>query len=62
VPFFSIPPFPKLKLCDAGSGGASSRLPTEDRSHFISQDKMDRGVADGERPLKGGWLARHSWA
>jgi uncharacterized protein (DUF1501 family) len=34
-------------------------LPTESRSHFVSQDKMERAVADGEPPLPGGWIGRH---
>ena len=62
VPFFLHPGVPELKgLYDAGRLAVvhAAGLPTESRSHFISQDKMDRGIADGEAPLQGGWLARH---
>jgi len=62
VPFFLHPNAPELKgLYDAGRLAVvhAAGLPTESRSHFISQDKMDRGVTDGEPLLQGGWLARH---
>ncbi|TAL04021.1 MAG: DUF1501 domain-containing protein [Rhodospirillaceae bacterium] len=62
VPFFLHPSIPELKsLYDAGHLAVvhGCGLMTESRSHFISQDKMDRGIADGEAPLQGGWLARH---
>jgi uncharacterized protein (DUF1501 family) len=62
TPFFLHPEANELKaFYDAGRLAIvhAAGLPTESRSHFISQDKMDRGIADGEAPLKGGWLARH---
>lgn len=34
-------------------------IDTESRSHFISQDKVERGIADGEPSVPGGWLGRH---
>jgi uncharacterized protein (DUF1501 family) len=62
TPFFLHPEAKELKaFYDAKQLAVvhAAGLPTESRSHFISQDKMDRGIADGERPLQGGWLARH---
>ncbi len=35
---------------------------TEDRSHFICQDMMEKGGADGEAKQNSGWLARHLYA
>src|SRR5438132_298982 len=48
----------------AASLGAldAAGIPTQSRSHFLTQDRIDRGVADGEKPLHGGWLARHMLA
>jgi uncharacterized protein (DUF1501 family) len=34
-------------------------IPTQNRSHFVSQDMMERGQADGEPDFKSGWLTRH---
>ncbi len=34
-------------------------VPTENRSHFKSQDMMERGMADSETNLTSGWLTRH---
>ncbi len=34
-------------------------LPTDTRSHFESQDMMERGWLPGSAPLRGGWLTRH---
>lgn len=65
TPFFLHPAAPELKaFYDSGRLAIVQAvgLLTESRSHFISQDKMDRGIADGESPLKGGWLARHIMA
>jgi len=65
VPFFLHPSIPELKsLYDSGHLAVihGCGQMTESRSHFISQDKMDRGLADGEAPLQGGWLARHLMA
>jgi len=65
TPFFFHPAITELKgFYDAGQLAVvhATGLRTESRSHFISQDKMDRGVTDGETPLKGGWLARHLMA
>jgi uncharacterized protein (DUF1501 family) len=62
TPLFLHPMASELKaFYDAGRLAVvhAAGLPTESRSHFISQDKMDRGIADGEALVKGGWLARH---
>jgi uncharacterized protein (DUF1501 family) len=34
-------------------------LPAANRSHFASQEAMDRGTADGEAAPTSGWLTRH---
>ncbi|MBY0509549.1 MAG: DUF1501 domain-containing protein [Rhodospirillaceae bacterium] len=34
-------------------------MPTTDRSHFICQDMMEKGIADNETKQNSGWLARH---
>jgi uncharacterized protein (DUF1501 family) len=62
VPFFLHPAMPELKaLYDAGSLAVvhAAGVPTASRSHFVSQEKMERGVADGEKQVPGGWLGRH---
>jgi uncharacterized protein (DUF1501 family) len=66
VPFFMHPAIPELKtLYDAGSLAVvhAVGLPTNTRSHFESQEMMDRGVTErdaGQKgPLAGGWLSRH---
>ena len=62
VPFFMHPSLTELKaLYDARKLAVvhAAGIPTESRSHFVSQDKMERGNADGDAPLAGGWLGRH---
>ncbi len=62
TPFFMHPNFKELKaLYDAQSLAVvhAAGLHTESRSHFVSQDMMERAIADGERPVAGGWLGRH---
>ena len=34
-------------------------IPTQNRSHFVSQDMMERGLADAEPTFNNGWLTRH---
>ena len=53
---------PELKsLFDAKSLAVihAAGLPTDSRSHFVSQEKVERGIADGEKQIAGGWLGRH---
>jgi uncharacterized protein (DUF1501 family) len=62
VPLFLHPMMPELKqLYQAGNLAVvhAAGLSTESRSHFVSQDKIERAIADGEPPLSGGWLGRH---
>jgi len=62
VPFFMNPNMPELKaLYDAGQLAVvqAAGIPTDSRSHFVSQEKMERGIADGEKQIAGGWLGRH---
>ncbi len=62
VPFYLHPSAPELKgLFDAGRLAVvhAAGLPTDTRSHFESQNMMERGVTEGDAPILGGWLARH---
>ncbi|MGE4063043.1 MAG: DUF1501 domain-containing protein [Rhodospirillaceae bacterium] len=62
VPFYMHPSAPELKaLFDAGKLAVvhAVGLPTDTRSHFESQNMMERGVTEGDTPILGGWLARH---
>lgn len=62
VRMYMHPNMPELKsLYDAGQLAVihAAGIDTESRSHFISQDKMERGTTDGEAQIKGGWLGRH---
>ena len=62
TPFFMHPNFTELKaLYDARSLAVvhAAGLHTESRSHFVSQDMMERASTDGEHPVAGGWLGRH---
>ena len=62
VPFFMNPNMPELKaLYDSQNLAVihAAGVPTASRSHFVSQDKMERGIADGEKQIAGGWLGRH---
>ena len=65
LPFFFHPALADLKpLYDAGQLAVvhAAGLPTNTRSHFESQEMMERGVVEGDGPQKGGWLARHLMA
>jgi uncharacterized protein (DUF1501 family) len=62
VPFFMNPNIPELKaLYDAGRLAVvqAAGLPTNTRSHFESQNMMERGVVEADNPVLGGWLTRH---
>ena len=62
VHFFMHPALPELKaLYDAKALAVihAVGLPTNTRSHFESQDMMERGAIESDGPFKGGWLARH---
>jgi uncharacterized protein (DUF1501 family) len=62
VPFFLHPSAPEIKaLYDAGDLAIvhATGLPTNTRSHFESQDMLERGVTENDGPLAGGWLTRH---
>jgi uncharacterized protein (DUF1501 family) len=62
VPFYMHPSAPELKvLFDAGRLAVvhAAGLPSDTRSHFESQNMMERGVTEGDDPVLGGWLARH---
>jgi len=66
VPFFMHPAIPELKgLYDSGRLAVvhAVGLPTNTRSHFESQEMMERGVTERDAaqkgPLAGGWLSRH---
>jgi len=56
------PSAPELKtLYDAGDLAFihAVGINTVDRSHFICQDMMEKGMADAETNLNTGWLTRH---
>ncbi|MSO73121.1 MAG: DUF1501 domain-containing protein [Rhodospirillaceae bacterium] len=62
VPFFMNPSLPEMKaLYDSGKLAVvhAAGLPTHTRSHFESQNMMERGVVESDGPVLGGWLARH---
>ncbi len=62
TPFFLHPNLKELKaLYDAKSLAIvhAAGIHTESRSHFVSQDMMERASCDGEKPVTGGWLGRH---
>ena len=62
VSFFMHPEIAELKaLYDQRSLAVVQAvgMRAENRSHFISQDMMERGQADGDAPTSAGWLARH---
>ena len=62
VPLYMHPSAPELKkLFDAGRLAVvhAAGLPTGTRSHFESQNMMERGVTENDDPVLGGWLARH---
>jgi uncharacterized protein (DUF1501 family) len=62
TPLFLHPAVPELKaLYDAKTLAIvhAAGMFAENRSHFISQDMMERGLADGDPPQNAGWLARH---
>ncbi|MBL8643368.1 MAG: DUF1501 domain-containing protein [Rhodospirillaceae bacterium] len=62
VSFFMNPNMPELKALydqDHLAVVQAAGIPTESRSHFVSQEKMERGIADGEKQIAGGWLGRH---
>ena len=57
VPFFMHPKVPELKSLYTGGKLAivhAAGLKAENRSHFVSQDMMERAVADGEKTVSGG--------
>lgn len=61
-PFYFHPRVPELKsLYDAGHLAIVNAVgvPTVSRSHFDIQVMMERGLADGDGLIAGGWLARH---
>ncbi len=62
TPFFMHPNLKELKaLYDEKSLAIvhAAGIHTESRSHFVSQDMMERASSDGEKPVAGGWLGRH---
>lgn len=62
VSFYLHPAVPELKaMFDAGNLAIiqAAGLPTNTRSHFESQNMMERGVTEEDAPVLGGWLARH---
>ncbi len=62
TPFFLHPAAPELKrLYDSGQLAIvqAAGMFANNRSHFISQDMMERGLADGDAAQSAGWLARH---
>ena len=62
VPFFLHPMAGELKaLYDAKQLAIvhAAGLPTDTRSHFESQEMMERGWLAGSTPMLGGWLTRH---
>jgi uncharacterized protein (DUF1501 family) len=62
VQFFAHPRMPEIKaLFDSGQLAVvhAAGLPTASRSHFVSQELMERGIADGDKQIAGGWLGRH---
>ena len=62
VQFFFNPQAPELKkLYDSKKLAVvqAAGVPTLSRSHFLNQDMLERGQADGEATPKTGWIARH---
>lgn len=62
VDFFMHPSAPELNdLYTSGDLAIihAAGVPTENRSHFKTQDMMERGVADNEANILSGWLTRH---
>ncbi|MDG2244532.1 MAG: DUF1501 domain-containing protein [Rhodospirillaceae bacterium] len=62
VDFFMNPGAPELNdLYTSGDLALihAAGVPTENRSHFKTQDMMERGVADNEDNILSGWLTRH---
>ena len=62
VDFYLNPAMPELQsLYSAGNLAVvhAAGIPTALRSHFVVQDMMERGVADGDPNLNTGWLDRH---
>ncbi|MDX2143206.1 MAG: DUF1501 domain-containing protein [Rhodospirillaceae bacterium] len=62
VPFVLHPAAAGLKpLYDAGQLAFvhAAGLPIDTRSHFESQEMMERGIVERNDPVLGGWLARH---
>lgn len=60
--FFMHPEIPELKVLYDQRALAvvhAVGMRAENRSHFVSQDMMERGLADGDGPTSAGWLARH---
>lgn len=62
VDMYLHPNLPEVKkLYDTGKLAIVQAvgIPTIDRSHFVCQDLMERGMADREVNQSQGWLARH---
>ncbi len=62
IDFFMHPDAPELHALYSSGDLAvvhAAGVPTENRSHFKSQDMMERGMADAETNLTSGWLTRH---
>jgi uncharacterized protein (DUF1501 family) len=62
VDFFLNPAMPELQALYAAGNLAvvhAVGIPTANRSHFVVQNMMERGVADGDPALNTGWLDRH---
>ena len=60
--FYFNPAMPELHSIYAAGNVAvvhAAGIPTANRSHFVVQDLMERGVADGDPNLNSGWLDRH---
>lgn len=63
VDMFLHPDLPDIKkLYDSGSLAIVQAvgIPTIDRSHFVCQDLMERGMGDKDTHQSLGWLARHT--